>query len=260
MRQDRFEESLEPIFRDLHALRVLERDGGPYPAVTHIANGRTLLRTTPSIDNHRGRHKMTMRRLGLGTLTALALLLTAVPAGAVSAKSRLLSVTALPTGWIVTYHRDSREVFSSRCLSALEKTPKSEKGATVAFAEGDARNLAEKLVTGPVAVERLRLLNRELRACRRVRFTAHGTALHLRKAKIALPKVGPTSASFSFRGSVTGVTIEADVVTFRASRFVGYIIYRTFTSVNARTAAAYAEEAVAKAEGKHVVPPSTTTA
>ncbi|MGH9109776.1 MAG: hypothetical protein ACRDY3_10010 [Acidimicrobiales bacterium] len=203
---------------------------------------------------------MTMRRLGLGTLTVLAMLLIAVPAGAVSAKGRLLTVTALPAGWNVTYHRDRREVISSRCLSALDKARKGENGATVTFAEGDTRKLAEELVAGPKAVKQLRLLNRELRGCPRVTFTTHGTTLHLRKEKTALPKVGPTSASYLFRGSVTGVAIGADVVTFRAKRCAGYIVYRSFTSFNASTVAAYAREAVAKADGKRVAPPSTTAA
>lgn len=202
---------------------------------------------------------MTIRKLGLGTLALLALLVMAAPAGAVPTKDRLLGLTALPTGWAVTHHRDSREVLASRCLSALDRVPIREKDASITFAEGDTRKLAEKLVTGPTAVERLRHLNRELRACRRVTFTAHGTRLRLKRVKTALPRVGPTSVSYSFRGSVTGVAIGADVVTFRARRCVGYIIYRTFTSLNARTVAAYAREAVATADGERVTPPLTTT-
>ena len=78
------------------------------------------------------------------------------------------------------------------------------------------------------------------------------------KAKTALPKVSPTSASYSFEGAVTGVTIGADVVTFRATRCAGYIVYRTFTSFETRTAVAFAREAVAKADGKRVAPPPAT--
>lgn len=198
-----------------------------------------------------------IRRLASGMLAVLAVLLLPVPAGAVPPKSRLLGVTALPTGWAVTYHRDSREVISSRCLSELDKPSPGEHDARVTFAEGDTRKLAEKLVTGPMAVERLRLLNGALRRCRRVAVTNHGTRLPLTKVKVALPKVSPTSKSYSFRGTVTGVTIGADVVTFRATRCAGYVIYRTFASLDARTVAAFAREAVARADGKHVAPPST---
>lgn len=198
-----------------------------------------------------------MRRLAPGVLAVLAVLLVAVPAGAVPPKSRLLSVTALPTGWAVTYHRDSREVISSRCLSELDNLPPGEQAVHITFAEGDTRKLAEKLVSGPKAVDRLRLLDAALRGCRRVTVTNHGSRLPLKRVKVALPKIGSTSKSYAFRGTVTGVTIGADVVTFRATRCAGYVIYRTFASLNARTVVGFAREAVAKADGRYVVAPST---
>jgi hypothetical protein len=199
-----------------------------------------------------------MRALRIATVGIAALFvgfLTAYPAGAASVKSRLLSVTDMPPGWTVTYIPTSSGVTSSHCLSSLHKLIH-QRSATIAFAGGETK-LAEKIATGPRAVAQLHLLNRGLRACHGVTLKALGKRLHLAIRQMPFPKVGSTSAAYSFRGSLTGIALGLNVVTFRVGRYVGIMIYGGPGTPDITTTIAFAKEAVAKTEGQHVSPPPT---
>jgi hypothetical protein len=201
-----------------------------------------------------------MRRFALGLLTTLTAVLLVVPAGAASVKSRLLTVTNLPTGWSRTYQPQSGGGLStSPCFSALKTPVKHGKKASVTFKNGQTTQLDELLATGKGEEARLHLLNRTLRACHGATLTAHGKTIHLSIGQMSFPKVARTSNAFSLTASVTGFKVGFDVVTFRTSRYVGAIFYGGLGSPNVTTAVAFAKEAVAKAEGKHVSPPSTSS-
>lgn len=199
-----------------------------------------------------------MRKVLALLTVAIALWLAATPVGAASLKSRLLSVTDLPTGWSQTHTSGSGGgVTSSHCFSPLKNPVKHGKTAKVAFKSTTTTILLESLATGKGEVARLRLLNRYLRGCHGLTLTSHGKTVHFSVGRMSFPKVSRTSNTFSMMASVTGFQLGFDVVTFRAGRLVGAIMFGGLGTPSISTVVSFAREAVAKAEGKHVSPPAT---
>jgi len=127
----------------------------------------------------------------------------------------------------------------------------------VTFKNNRTTLLNEQLATGKGEVARLHLLDRALRTCHGATLTDKGKKIHLSIGQMSFPKISRTSAAFSLTASVTGFELGFDVVSFRAGRYVGAIFYGGLGSPNVTMVVAFAREAVAKAEGKHVSLPST---
>jgi hypothetical protein len=204
-----------------------------------------------------------MRGLRIGVVTAVALFagfLATAPASAAPLKSRLLSVTDLPTGWTVTYHTGHSKgggVSSSRCLSGFPKGPTHFKKARISFTQRQTTVLGENIATGHGVLALLHLFNRQVRACHGVTLKNTGKTLHMTIAPMSFPKISPTSNAYALSASEFGFSFGFDVVSFRAGNCVGYLLYGGLGSPDVTTFLAFAKEAVAKAEGKHVSPPST---
>lgn len=117
--------------------------------------------------------------------------------------------------------------------------------------------LSEALATGAHSVGLLHLLNRALRTCHRISIRTTGRTLHLTVAQMYFPSVTRTSAAFSLTTSVTGIEVGFDLVSFRASQYVGYLMYGGIGAPSATTCLGFTKEAVEKAEGKRVTLPPT---
>ncbi len=198
-----------------------------------------------------------VRSMALVVASLAVVLLTSPAASAATPKSRLLSLSDLPTGWSVTRRPSTGGgVLTTSCLSALRKPPKHGKKASATFT-GDTTSLSETLATGPGTVARIQLLNRTLRTCRGGTLTDDGKTVHLDIDRMSIPKVARTSVAFSLTAEETGITVWSDLVTFRVDGYVGVLFYGGIGTPDATAFLAFAKEAVAKADGKHVAPPST---
>lgn len=204
---------------------------------------------------------MTIRRIPISlAVAALALLmLPAIPASASSISSHLLTITDMPAGWSIT-HPTGRKPASSGCLAAVSThTHDQAARATVAFAKGQLPVLAEALATGTAQQRAWTALERTLGGCRTFTATLTGSSASGSVGELSFPAVGTRSSAYAMRVRVKGVNVDYDIVLFQAHSYYGFVAYGDLGTPSVTMAEAFAKEAVAKAEGMPVTPPSTTT-
>lgn len=182
-----------------------------------------------------------------------------LPAGAASLKGRLLTLSDMPTGWTVTESSGASAAASIPCLSGFHEPTKHGTRRTVSYVNGSTTEFEEGLATGPGELARWRKLHHNLSACHHVTVTDQGKSLGLTIAPMSFPSVSRTSSAYSMTTSVTGINVGFDLVLFRTEKDEGFVIYGTLGNPDASTVVAFAKEATAKAEGKAVSPPSTTS-
>lgn len=175
-------------------------------------------------------------------------------------KAHLLSLSDLPAGWSVNNTGTSTTtsgLASSQCLAGLAKPPKGEVEATASFEHGNFPVLEELLASGPGADAAYTTVANALAACKSVTLSAQGKTLKGTIGQMSFPSVGTESVAYSLGFTITTVNVGFDLVLFKAGGYDGLVGYADLGTPNITTAEAFAKEAVAKAEGQSVTPPST---
>lgn len=196
----------------------------------------------------------------MGILSVIAALtILSVPAAASpSVDSRLLSITDMPAGWSVTHH-PSKGVTSVACLSGLNKAPHGGQEASAAFSKGGLPVVGEKLATGGQTQKRWFKLIQKLQACRTFSYSTTGKTESGTIGAESFPRVGTISKAFVVTLTVTNVNAGVNLVFFGVGSYYGLLLYGDVGTPSVTATEAFADEAVAKAEGKPVTPPTTTT-
>ena len=95
------------------------------------------------------------------------------PAGAITKsqlRSKLLTLSNMPTGWVVDNSSSGGGSVTSGCLAGVKQAPKNETKVTASFPDGQLPSLEEELVTGSQAIAAYNRLNHVLAGCKH--FTA----------------------------------------------------------------------------------------
>lgn len=74
---------------------------------------------------------------------------------------------------------------------------------------------------------------------------------------MSFPTIGQQSAAYALNFTAEGIKIGAVLFVFTTGAFLGALIYEDLGSPDTATVQAFATEAVNKAEGKAVTPPTT---
>ena len=186
-------------------------------------------------------------------LVVAGVLMSSTRAGATSPKARLLSLTDLPSGWSVTSsaNHGKNPLFQDKCFAPLQGFHGHSASASFVDTAATTTFLRETLSTGSKEVAWFRLVTRTLKKCHSATVNTRNRTIHLSIRQMSFPKLTRTSVAFSMRATVTGATVGADLVTFRAGSYVGALLYGTpFEAPNLTTLLSFAKQAVAKAEGK----------
>lgn len=197
------------------------------------------------------------RALGVVGLATVGLFLVTIgPAGA-STKSVLdakaLSLSDFPTGWSVD---NSSPTGDQGCLSSLKVVSRHETKIQVQFVDGTEPEVEEVLTSGPGAEARYKLLESALARCKGYTSTTDGTSAHVSIGAMSFPAVGQQSSAYSLSVTVEGETAGADLVLFRTGQTYGAVLYEDLGTPDPTMAQGFINEAVDKAEGKSVTPPS----
>lgn len=123
----------------------------------------------------------------------------AAPAKSSPLRSRLLSLSDLPTGWAVTNKPGGGGGLSkSPCLSKLHKAPKGGQTATVSFdSNGTLPLLGETLKTLPnkAALKAWAAASKALAGCKTLSLTDNGKTIHGTSGAMSFPKEGSASSA-----------------------------------------------------------------
>lgn len=210
-----------------------------------------------------------MRRVRLSSMVAVlatVAVLSGFPplAGATSkasVKSLLLAVSDLPAGWTVNKATGTGTVLAkNKCLAGLSKAIKDESTGTAVFAENSlAPILLELLATGHGSVATYRKGVADLASCHTLKLSAEGKNLSGTVAPMSFPVIGTSSVAYSLALTLTSIPVGADLVLFRTGKYIGVVGYADLATPSVTTVEAFTKEAVAKAEGMAVSPPSLAT-
>lgn len=174
------------------------------------------------------------------------------------ARSELLSVADLPTGWTVDNTRDAAGITSSPCLSGLRHAPKA--GVKV-FEEFDKNGtlpwLEELLLAGPGEGAEWSSLNRRFAACRSITLKGSHSKLRYSNTALPFPKFGNQSAAYQLVLTDMGKQFGLNLVLFRVRTYVGFVLYEAPGVPAATTTEPIVASAVDRLEGKPV--PMRTT-
>lgn len=196
----------------------------------------------------------------LSTLGVTSVTTAAPPAP--NLKSRLLTVSDLPTGW--RSHRSTAtfvDLAATSCLRGLSVNAAPREKQTASFVQGSGQGsglpaLGESLAIGVTAAKFDKGVD-ALASCHSLTLTVGTKQV---KAKLVKgPVLVPGSHAFSLSLTVTHVPIGADIVVFRAHVLAGEIVYLAIGAPTLLTAKAFAQAAVSKAQGHPVPQPPTVS-
>jgi hypothetical protein len=194
--------------------------------------------------------------LTLGTMSS-------VQAGAsqpgTSLRGKVLSVSDLPAGWSVG-HTSKGTATDRGCFHAFSITPPAGTRAKVAFAGASTTFLGETLATGHIEVTRWTDLTDQLKDCEPFTFTAAGKTAKVSVGAMSFPKVGKQSMAYAMTITATTRTIDADVVLFKAGKYVGLVDYGGLGTPDVTQAEKFVDLAVAKVNGSRGTTVTTTPA
>ena len=154
---------------------------------------------------------MRFRTMLVASLTGT-LCLMALPAAATTKtelRSKLLSLSNLPTGWTVDNSSSGGGgAVSGGCLAGVKHAPKSETKVSVAFENGQLPDLQEELVTGHGASTAYNRLNHVLAGCKHFTVSSDGQTLALTVGAMSFPPVGSESSAYGVTMTVKGINAE----------------------------------------------------
>lgn len=194
-----------------------------------------------------------------------ALLIAAAPlagASAPSAKSRVLTLSELPTGWTASPTTGSGgHVTTSKCFSMLKKAPKGGSRADVSFAANSTLPVFDELlIRSRKAAAIYRAARKDMTKCRSVSFPSNGTTIKGTINAMSFPDVGSASGAYALSFEVSKIRASFDLVLFRVKSFIGLVGLADVGSPNISTVERFVTAAVDKVEGKPVHLTTSTTA
>lgn len=187
-------------------------------------------------------------------------LVAAMPAGAMTnsqLRSKLLTLSNLPTGWTVDNSSSGGGAVSGGCLAGVKQAPKSERKVTASFENGQLPQLEEELVSGHTATSAYNRLNKVLARCKHFSETSNGETLAFTVGAMSFPPIGDGSSAYGVTFSVKGINAGADFVLFKVGSVAGVIEYADIGQPDPGQLQAFVTEAVNKVEGKPTVTPTT---
>ena len=202
-----------------------------------------------------------MKRHFLLMVAALALMgmsaMVVGPAGAVTRsqlQAKVLSLSNLPSGWRAENPSGGTDTYTG-CLRTLHTSPKGVGSANAFYVHGNsAPAVGEVLANGDEALRRYQLLNKVLSTCKKLGGTEDGVQIKGTVSAISFPDVGTRSRAYAVSLSVGGLSISADVITFEVGEYAGELLFEDIGQPAIAQVVSFADEAVAKVEGKPVTP------
>ena len=202
-----------------------------------------------------------MKRLFPVMVTALVLMgmpaIVVARAGAVTRsqlQAKVLSLSNLPSGWRAENPSGGTDTYTGY-LRTLHTSPKSVGSANAFYVHGNsAPAVGEVLGNGSEALRRYQLLNKVLSTCRKLGGTDDGVQIKGTVSAISFPDVGTRSRAYAISLSVGGIAISADVITFEVGEYAGELLFEDIGQPTIAQVVSFADEAVAKVEGKPVTP------
>ena len=104
-----------------------------------------------------------------------------------------------------------------------------------------------------------RTLVPQLDRCKSMTLTSKGKATRGTVGAMSFATGGSASDAFSLSFHITGVRVGFDLVFFPTAKYVGLIGFGDIGGPTISTLEAFTKEAVTKAVGHHVAPPTTTS-
>lgn len=163
-------------------------------------------------------------------------------------RQRLLGVRQLPAGWAAAPVADAGA--NGPCLAATQSTQSGEAKAGAAFVQGaGVPSFSEGLTSGPNPQQEWTRASGALAKCHSVTVTLGGHRYSATIAPLSFPPVGTQSSAYTWRLTISGLTIDADMVLFAVGRYVGEVTYSELGPAPVQTVEAFANAAVATANG-----------
>lgn len=187
-------------------------------------------------------------------------LVAAAPAGAMTKtqlRSKLLTLSNMPTGWTVDNSSSGGGGASGGCLAGVKRAPKSEMKVTASFENGQLPQLEEELVSGREGTGAYNRFNRVLAGCKHFSVTSNGETLTATVGAMSFPAVGNESSAYGVTFSVKGINAGADFVLFKVGSVAGVIEYADIGQPDPSQLQAFVTEAVNKVEGRPTTTPTT---
>ena len=203
---------------------------------------------------------MRLRAMLVAGFSGTLCLMLVLPAGAATKtqlRSKLLSLSNLPTGWTVDNSSSGGGAATGGCLAGVKQAPKSETKVIAKFENGQLPDLQEELVTGHGSLAAYNRLNRVLAGCKHFTESSDGQTLTFTVGAMSFPAVGTESSAYGVTMTVKGINAGVDFVLFRIGSIAGVIEYADIGQPNSSQLQAFVTEAVNKVEGKPTVTPTT---
>ncbi len=172
-------------------------------------------------------------------------------------RSKLLTISNMPTGWTVDNSSSGSGGASGGCLAGVKQAPKSENKVTASFENGQLPQLEEELVSGHEGTAAYNRLNKVLAGCKHFSVASNGQTLTFTVGAMSFPTVGDETNAYAVSFSVRGVNAAADFVLFKVGSVAGLIEYADIGQPDPNQLQGFVIEAVNKIEGKPTTPPTT---
>ena len=140
-------------------------------------------------------------------------------------KSKLITISQLPSGWSVDNSSSSSST-GSGCFASTKhiETRGRDIETSASFENGNLPDFTEELAGGRSLSSNFAKIEKYLNGCKKVSFTDSGTTYSGTVGAMSFPTVGSRSAAYQVSFSVKGFTVGIDIVVFQATSSIGGVL------------------------------------
>ena len=162
----------------------------------------------------------------------------------------------MPTGWSVDNSASSSSG-GIPCLKPIKAPSRHEIKATASYADGSLPAIQEVVAAGSGAASSYRALNRALAACKSFTSSSGGQKVTGNIGAMSFPSVANGSSAYAIKISIDGIDAGADLVLFKAGKYVGAVLYEDIGTPDPQQVQAFVKEALEKIQGRPTGIPTT---
>ena len=200
--------------------------------------------------------EVTIRRAVATIAVVGAVLVGALPAGALTVPSRLLSATELPAGW-AKVPLSTSGLPAGTCLYITSLVPANQEAQFHARGKDGYTVLAELLATGKAQAARWQQLRSKLATCRGFAYTVGKKTITVKVSPLSFSRIGTSSSAYAAKFTTRGQAASDVLVLFKEGSVDGVLVYGGSHSATLGALRALAVEAAAKAGGQSVSAPAS---
>jgi hypothetical protein len=140
-------------------------------------------------------------------------------------KSKLITVSQLPSGWSVDNSSGSGSS-SGGCFANTKhiETRGGDVETSASFENGNLPDFTEELAGGRSLSSNFAKIEKYLNNCKKASFTDSGTTYSATVGAMSFPTVGSRSAAYQVSFSIKGFTVGIDIVIFQATTTMGGVL------------------------------------